>query len=795
MIDAEATRKAVGPIGRSMRRKEDPRLITGRGRYVDDIVLPGTVYAAIVRSSEAHARIVSVDSSEALARPGVLAAASASDLEILRPLPMIWNPPGVTMRTPEHWPLARGAVKHVGDPVAVVVGEGRYAVTDAAEGVVVEYEPLLAVVDPEAALKDGSPLVHEHLGTNTTHEWSLGSSSADVEAALRDSDVVVERRIVNHRTAGAAIEPRGVLADWRADSLTLWTSTQIPHLVRLFLAEELGIGEGKIRVIAPDVGGGFGSKLNHYAEEVLACALTRKLERPVKWIETRSENLMATTHGRDMIAYARMGTTRDGTLTALHVRLVADLGAYQQLITPLMPTLAAFAMCGCYRTPVVRVDTIGVFTNKVAVDSVRGAGRPEATHLIEVMMDQTAAELRLDPLQLRRKNFIPKADFPARVALGVTYDSGDYHASLDRLLEMVDVDAFRHEQRELRERGVYRGIGFSTYVELGGLAPTRIVGPMHLGLQRGFLESATVRVHPSGAVTAYTGTSPHGQGGETALAQIVADRLGIEPDQVKVVHGDTDAGPFGMGTYGSRGIPVGGEAALRAADKVVEKAKRIAAHMLAASPDGIELADQHFHVRGSPGSMLTLAEIAETAYVPEGLPLDIEPGLDETAFFDPADFVWPFGAHAAIVEVDVETGKVALIRFVAVDDCGRVINPLLVDGQIHGGVAHSVGQALYERIHYDQRGQLVTGTFVDYGLPTAAELPSFETDRTETPSPLNTLGTKGAGEAGAIGCTPTLVNAVVDALRPLGVTYLDMPLTPLRVWHAIEQERGQAPPP
>jgi carbon-monoxide dehydrogenase large subunit len=563
--------------------------------------------------------------------------------------------------------------------------------------------------------------------------------------------------------------------------------------VRLFLAEELGIGEERIRVIAPDVGGGFGSKLNHYAEEILLCCLSRKLQRPVKWIETRSENLMATTHGRDTIAYTRLGASRDGTFNALHVRLLADLGAYQQLITPLMPTLAAFAMSGCYSIPIVRVDTVGVFTNKVAVDSVRGAGRPEATYLLEVLVDQAAAELEIDRIELRRKNFIAKESFPVRVALGVTYDSGDYHTTLDKLLESVDLEAFRSEQEELRSREVYRGIGFSTYVELGGLAPTRLVGPSGLGLQRGFWESAVVRVNPSGAVTAYTGTSPHGQGGETALAQIVADRLGIEPEQVEVVHGDTDAGPFGMGTFGSRGIAVGGEAALRAADKVAEKAKQIAAHLLQAEPGEIDIDPGRYIVRGSPDASVTLADIAATAYVPEGLPLEIEPGLAASAFFDPPDFVWPFGAHAAVVDVDIETGKVTLLRFIAVDDCGRVINPLLVEGQIHGGIAHSVGQALYERIHYDENGQLVTGTFVDYGLPTAAELPSFETDRTETPTPLNTLGTKGVGESGTIGATPAVVNAVVDALRPLGVTYLEMPLTPLRVWQALEKARGKVP--
>jgi aerobic carbon-monoxide dehydrogenase large subunit len=779
---------ASAPLGGRMRRKEDARLITGRGQYVDDFVLPGTVHMAIVRSPEAHARIVSIDSSAALSRPGVRAVLTGDDLDLGAPLPMVWVPPGVEVKTPEHWPLARGAVKHVGDPVAVVVGEDKYAVVDAAEDVIVEYDPLPAVVDPEAAL-EGGPLVWDEFGSNKTHEWSLGGG--DIEAAFRDADVVVERRIVNHRTTGAAIEPRGVLAEWRAGSLTLWTSTQIPHLVRLFLAGELGLSEERIRVVAPEVGGGFGSKLNHYGEEVLACVLSRQLQRPVKWIETRSENMTTTTHGRDLLSYAKLGAKKDGTITGLHVRIVADLGAYYQLLTPFIPSFAAFVMSGCYKIPAVHTDVVGVFTNKFATDAVRGAGRPEATHLIEVMLDQAAAELGIDRVEMRRKNFIPKEDFPAEVAIGVIYDSGDYHGTLDRLLEHVDLDAFRREQAELREKGVYRGIGFSTYVEICGVAPSRVVGPSGVGLQGGFWESAIVRVHPSGSATVYTGSSPHGQGHETGFAQIVADRIGIDPIQVEVIHGDTGAGPFGMGTYGSRTLSVGGEAMALAADKVADKAKRLAGHMLEAAPEDIEIVDGKYQVRGSPDKGLTLADISGAAYVPEGIPEGMEPGLEETAFYDPENFVWPFGAHAAIVDVDADTGKVKVVRYVAVDDCGRAINPMLIEGQVHGGITHAIGQALYEQVVYDETGQLVTGTFVDYALPTAAEVPSFETDRTETPSPVNSLGVKGVGEAGTIACTPTLVNAVVDALRPLGVTYIDMPLTPMRVWNAIQAANGE----
>jgi aerobic carbon-monoxide dehydrogenase large subunit len=785
---AETTTPSGGPIGRRMKRKEDPRLITGRGNYIDDIVLPGMVYMALVRSPVAHARISSVDTSGAKSFPGVRAVLTGEDLEVGAPLPMVWVPPGVEVKTPEHWPLARGEVNHVGDPVAVVVGDDKYGVIDAAEQVIVEYDELPAVIDPEKALEDGAPLVHEDLGTNKTHEWALGGG--DIDAAMAEADKVVERRIVNHRTAGAAIEPRGCIADWRGDAVTLWTSTQIPHLVRLFLAGELGVSEEKIRVVAPEVGGGFGSKLNHYAEEVLGCYLSRQLRRPVKWLETRSENLATTTHGRDLIMYARMGVKNDGTITGLHTKIVADLGAYYQLLTPFIPCFAAFVMSGCYRIPAVHTDIVGVFTNKFATDAVRGAGRPEATHAIEVMIEQAAAEIGMDPLELRRKNFIPKEDFPAEVAVGVVYDSGNYHGTLDKLLEHVDMAAFRREQEELRAKGVHRGIGFSTYVEICGLAPSRVVGPSGVGIQGGFWESAIVRVHPSGAATVYTGSSPHGQGHETGFAQIVAEKLGIEPDQVEVIHGDTDSGPFGMGTYGSRTLSVGGESASRAALKVQEKAKRYAAHMLEAAPEDIELSDGKYQVRGSPDKGVTLADIALTAYVPEDIPEGMEPGLEETAFYDPENFVWPFGAHAAVVDVDADTGKVEVVRYVAVDDCGRAINPLLIEGQVHGGIAHAIGQALFEQVVYDADGQLLTGTFVDYALPTAAELPSFETDRTETPSPVNGLGVKGVGEAGTIAASPTMVNAVIDALRPLGVTYIDMPLTPMRVWQSIQAAQG-----
>ena len=779
----------TGHVGTLMRRKEDPRLITGRARYIDDISLPGMLWAAIVRSPEANAKIVSIDHSAATARPGIRAVFTGEDMSDLGgPLPCAWVPPGVEVQNPEHWPLARGEVKHVGDPVAVVIGEDRYAVTDAVEDVIVEYETLPAIVDPEKAL-EGAPFVHESLGTNKVHEWSL--PGGDVEAGFAEADVVVERRIVNHRIAGAPIEARGVLADYRAGSLTVWTSTQVPHFVRLFMALLLGLTEDHVRVIAPEVGGGFGSKLQIYGEELLACWASRKLGAPVKWIETRTENMAVAHQGRDQISYTKMGAKRDGTITSFHVKIVADFGAYNMLLTPLIPSLGAFVMGGCYKIPNVQTDIVGVFTNKAPTDAIRGAGRPEATHMLELTLDAMAHELGMDRLEIRRKNFIPKEDFPAEVATGVIYDSGDYAKTLDKLIEHVDVEAFHREQEQLRDQGIYRGIGFCTYTEICGLAPSRVTGPAGVGVQAGLWESAMVRVHNTGAVTVYTGTSPHGQGLDTAMAQIVADKLGVDPAVVEVVHGDTAIGPEGRGTYGSRSLATGGEAVARATDKVAAKARAIVAAELEAAADDIEVSDGKFSVRGSPDKGMALADVAGVAYigaVPEGM----EPGLEETTFYDPENFVFPFGAHACVVDVDVDTGKVRVVRYVAVDDCGKAINPMLIDGQIHGGVAFGIGQALYERVHYDADGQLSTGTFVDYALPTAAELPSFELDRTETPSPVNSLGVKGCGEAGTIAASAAVNSAVIDALRPLGVDFINMPLSPMRVWEAISEAKGGA---
>jgi carbon-monoxide dehydrogenase large subunit len=777
-------------VGAALRRKEDPPLITGHGRYVDDITLPGMLWASFVRSPEANAKITSIDISAAIAREGITAVYVGEDMSDLGgPLPMAWAPPGVEVNNPEHWPLARGAVKHVGDPVAVVIGEDRYAVQDATEDVLVEYETLPAIVDPEAAIA-GAPFVHESLGTNKVHEWTL--AGGDVGQGFAEADVIVERRVVNHRIAGAPIECRGVIADYRAGSLTLYSATQVPHFVRLFMALLLGLGEDHVRVIAPDVGGGFGQKLQVYGEELLACWASRKLGLPVKWTETRSENMSVAHQGRDQISHVKMGAKRDGTITAFHVKILADFGAYNMILTPLIPSLGAFVMGGCYKIPNVQTDITGVFTNKCPTDAIRGAGRPEATQMIEVTLDQVAHELGMDPLEIRRKNFIPKEDFPAAVATGVVYDSGDYHGTLDKLMEHVDVAAFRAEQEQLRTEGIYRGIGFCTWTEICGLAPSRVTGPAGVGVQAGLWESAMVRVHNTGAVTVYTGTSPHGQGLDTAMAQIVADQLGVDPSVVEVIHGDTSMGPEGRNTYGSRSLATGGEAVVRATNKVVAKAKAIVAAELEAAAEDIEVAGGRFSVKGSPDKGMALADVAGIAYI-GAVPDGMEPGLEETNFYDPENFVFPFGAHACIVDVDAETGKVKVIRYVAVDDCGPAINPMLIDGQIHGGVVHGIGQALYERVHYDDQGQLITGTFVDYALATAAEIPSFETDRTETRSPVNSMGVKGVGEAGTIAASAVVTNAVIDALRPLGVDYINMPLSPMRVWNAIHDSQGASP--
>ncbi len=781
----------MSAIGQALKRKEDPRMITGQGRYTEDIQVPGSLHAVIVRSPEAHAAIASIDTSAAKERAGVVAVLTGEEMagDFAGPMAMVWAPPGVEMNTPPYWPLARGQVKHVGDPVAVVVAVSKGAALDAADEVVVEYDPKPVVVDPEAALEDGSPLVWESFGTNKTHEWAV--SGGDFDAAAAEAEVTVEHRFTNHRISGAPIEPRCSIAEPRGDSFTLYSTTQIPHIARFVLSGAVGVPEDKLRVVAPDVGGGFGAKLQVYPEEALVLALAKRLGRPVKWTETRSEHMTTSHHGRDQVNYVTLTAKRDGTVTGCRARIIADLGAYQLLLTPFIPTLGFPVMGGCYKFPAIDLHFTGVFTNKMCTDAIRGAGRPEGTYWIELMMNRLADELGIDRLELRRKNFIPKEEFPYETALGIVYDSGDYHGSLDKLLATFDLEAFRREQESLRSQGVHRGVGFSTYVEVCGLAPSRAVGPQGVGLQAAFFESANVRVTPTGSAIVYSGASPHGQGLDTSFAQIAGDLLGLDPENVTVLHGDTDQGAWGWGTYGSRSLSVGGEAIAQAARKVQEKAKRICAALLEAAPEDIELADGKYQVRGSPDKSMTLAEISGAAHIPPNeLPTDFEPGLEESSFFDPENFVFPFGAHACVVDLDAETGKVTVVDYYSVDDCGPAINPMLVEGQVHGGIVHAIGQALYEQVVYDDEGQLVTGTFVDYALPTAAEIPYLHTDRTETPSPTNSLGVKGVGEAGTIAATPAVAAAVLDALAPLGVSQLDMPFTPLRVFEAIQAAKN-----
>jgi aerobic carbon-monoxide dehydrogenase large subunit len=762
--------------GERLLRYEDGRLLSGQGRFLDDIEASRGLHAAFVRSAHANAEIVSIDVSAARSRRGVRAVFTAADLSIVSPQPMVWKPRETEVLQPEWWPLARDRVACVGVPVAVVIADSPYLAEDAAEAVGVEYAPLAAVTDPAAALEQDAPLVHPELGSNRCFAWSL--AGGDLDAGFAAADVVVERTIRNHRIAAVPMEPRGVLAQPDGDRIRIWTSTQNPHLVKIFVARQLGLPEGRVHVVTPDVGGGFGCKANVYLEETVLAWAAGMLGRPVKWVESRSENLVSTNHGRDQLDRVRIGARSDGTITALHLRVLADLGAYHLLFTPFIPTTTAVVAGGCYAIPAVRTDVVGVFTNKFPTDAIRGAGRPEAAHAIEVMVEQLAAELGLDGLELRRRNFIAKEDFPATVATGVVYDSGDYHGSLDRLLSSLDLGAFRAEQTQLRTRGVFRGVGFSTYMEASGLAPSRLAGPRGNGLELSFWESAIVRVGPDGSATIQTGICPQGQGHETTFAQIVADRIGTDPDRVRMVSGDTDAVPQGMGTYGSRGIAVGGGAAAIAADRVAERARAIAAELLEVSPDDIELRRGRYSVRGSPDRGIELADIARAAYVPDVLPDDFEPGLEGTCFFDPSGFVHPFGAHAAIVEVDPETGGIEIVRYLAVDDCGRIINPLLVEGQIHGGVAQAIGQAVFERVAFDRDGQPLTTSLLDYTLPGAPEIPRIETATTTTPSPVNPLGAKGAGEAGTIAASPAMVNAVIDALRPLGVDFIDMPLSP-----------------
>jgi carbon-monoxide dehydrogenase large subunit len=801
---AEAlTTEAERYVGGGVLRKEDPELITGEARFIDDISLPGTVWLGIVRSPYAHARVTSVDVARAREAEGVVAVFSGADLkdDWAAALPCAWpiqtrsfpTPTDEDARMPNHWPLATDKVRFAGDGVAVVVADSRAAVKDALALVDVEYEPLDAVLDVEEALRDGAPVVHEELGDNRAYTWGVGDAEA-AERLFAEAPVTIKERYWHPRLIPNAIEPRGVVVQPSPamGEYTLWSATQIPHILKITLSLTLGIPETKLRVIAPDVGGGFGSKLNVYAEEAIAVAIARRLGTPVKWIEERSENYLATIHGRGVLQEIELAATEEGKVTAVRARLTADFGAYYQLVTPGIPLLGAFLYGGVYDVQGYFFECTGVFTNKTPTDAYRGAGRPEATYAIERAMDALARRVGKDPADVRRLNFIAPFAEPFEIAAGLQLDSGDYEATFDRALERIDYEGLRREQEERRQRRDTKllGIGISSYIEMCGLAPSQVLAALKYGA--GGWDAATVRCHPTGKVTIVTGSSPHGQSHVTTWAQIAADELGIPFEDVEVLHGDTAVSPLGMDTYGSRSAAVAGIALWHAAQKIKEKAKVIAAHELEVAADDIEFADGAFRVKGVPEKTKTIPEIAFSAWTAHALPDGVEPGLEATHVYDPPNFTFPSGTHVCAAEVDTETGKVDILKYVAVDDVGTVINPTIVDGQVHGGVAQGIAEALYEEAIYDEQGQLLSSSMHSYRVPSAAELPSFTTDRTTTPSTTNPMGVKGVGETGTIATPPAVMNAVVDALTPLGVTDVQMPATPERVWRTIQSAKGGA---
>ncbi|WP_051942995.1 xanthine dehydrogenase family protein molybdopterin-binding subunit [Streptacidiphilus rugosus] len=780
-------RSAGREVGRARARKEDARLVTGQTTWTDNLSLPGVLHLAILRSPLAHARIERVDVGPALEREGVVAAFGGRDLaEGLGSLPCAWQ---VTedMILPDHRPLAVDEVRYVGDPIAVVVARDRYTAADALEDVWVDYEPLPPVMDLEEALAAGAPLVHADKGTNRCYTWPL--SSGDYAAAKAAADVVVRRRHHQQRLIPNPMEPRAcmVVPVPATQEYTLYSSTQIPHIVRIMMALTTGIPEHKLRVVAPDVGGGFGSKLQVYGEDAIALAIARTLGQPVKWTESRSESYQAQHHGRGQIQDIELAATRDGRLLGMKAEILADMGAYLMIITPGTPLLGAFMYPGIYKMDAYDFRCTGVFTTRTPTDAYRGAGRPEATFAIERTIDELAAEIGMDPLELRRRNWIGHDEFPFTTVAGLTYDSGDYEAATDRAVALFGYEDLRAEQRARRANSdpVQLGIGISTYTEMCGLAPSRILGSLRYAA--GGWEAASIRMLPTGKVEVITGTSPHGQGHVTAWSQIAADALGVPFEDIEVMHGDTRVAPQGMDTYGSRSLVIGGIAVHEAALKVVAKARKIAAHLLEASEDDLDFADGAFAVRGSPDARKTIQEIAFATFAAHDLPEGMEPTLNAEHLLDPDNFSYPHGTHLCAVEVDTETGRVAIRSYVCVDDVGRVVNPMIVEGQVHGGVAQGIAQALYEEAVYDDAGNLVSGTMADYLVPAAPDLPDLVTDRTETPATSNPLGVKGVGEAGTIAATPAVVNAVMDALRPLGVRDVRMPCTPERVWRALQE--------
>jgi carbon-monoxide dehydrogenase large subunit len=787
--------RTTSVIGQRLLRKEDPALLTGEAKFANDLDVPGALFLAVLRSPYAHARITSIDLSPALELPGVIAAYTGADLADAwaAPMPCAW-PVTDDMKSPAHFPLAKDKVHYVGDGVAAVVAKDEVAARDAIEAITVEYEPLEAVIDLEDALSD-RVVIHEDLGTNKSYTWALKVEEHEgaVDEAFAAAAHTVSERYIQQRLIPMAMETRAIVAVPQpfGGDITLYSATQIPHILKVMSAITLGIPEHQVRVVAPSVGGGFGSKLNVYAEELLCMALSRKHGVPVRWNESRSENALATIQGRGQIQEIELAADSEGKLTALRVRLVGDMGAYLQLVTPGIPLLGAFLYAGVYDLPqAYDFSCTSVFTTMTPTDAYRGAGRPEATYAIERAMDALAAKLGVDPLELRRRNFITKEAYPYTAWSGLVYDSGDHAAAAAEAVRLIGYEDIRERQKTQNVEGATKrlGVGISSYFEMCGLAPSRVLAS--LNYSAGGWEAATVRITPTCKVQVVTGSSPHGQGHETAWSMIVAEKLGVSPDDVDVLHSDTAISPIGLDTYGSRSLPVGGVAIAMACDKVIDKAKLIAAHQLEASADDLEFAGATFTVKGSPDKSMPLAAIAFEAFTAHNLPDGLEPNLDESVTYDPPNFSWPFGTHMCAVEVDTETGGVDVLQYVAVDDCGVQVNPLIVDGQVHGGVVQGLAQALFEEAVYDSDGNLKTSTLAEYLVPAASDVPALTLGHTVTPSPTNQLGVKGIGEAGTIGAAPAVINAIVDALSGLGVRDVPMPASPLNVWKAIHGDQS-----
>ncbi len=786
------TNESPAVTGTRLLRKEDPVLLTGEGRYTDDLQIPGALHMAVVRSPFAHARITSIDTAEAEASPGVVAVYTGADLADLwaDQMPSAW-PVTDDMVNPPHFPVTQDKARYVGDAVAVVLAESNVAARDAVDLVDVDYDPLPAVVDLEAALTD-EVVIHEDAGTNKSYTWDLEIDEAAVTKAFDEAAHTVTGKFVQQRLLPMPMEPRAVacVPEPFGGGVTLYSATQIPHILKVMTAVTLGMSEADIRVVAPAVGGGFGSKLEVYAEELLCTALAHKLKRPVRWLEERSENAQATIHGRGQIQEIDLAADADGKVTGVRVRLLADMGAYLQLITPGIPLLGSFLYCGVYDVPAFSFTCTGVFTTMTPTDAYRGAGRPEATYAIERGMDLLAREVGVDPAEIRRRNYITTDQFPYTAVTGLEYDSGNHESGAEIALDLAGYDDLRAEQEQRRSEGgtKHLGIGMASYFEMCGLAPSRVLAS--LNYSAGGWESATVRMMPTGKVQVVSGATPHGQGHETSWSMIVADKLGVSPDDVEVLHSDTNISPHGLDTYGSRSLPVGGVAVALACDQVLDKAKQIAAHQMEASADDLEFSGGVFSVRGSPDKEMPMAAVAFEAFTAHDLPDDVEPNLTAQVTYDPPNFSWPFGTHVCVVEVDEETGAVEVRDYVAVDDCGTQINPMIVEGQVHGGIVQGLAQALFEEAVYDADGNLSAGSLAEYLVPAAPDVPTMRLGQSVTPSPTNSLGVKGVGEAGTIGAAPTVINAVVDALSHLGVTEMRMPASPLHIWEAIQAARG-----